>query len=73
MALEGNLTEIITPEMLDNFSNFVNVLEALGIVIIAFIVFNVVNMIINRKKRDELRKINKNLEEIKKLLSKKKK
>ena len=73
MALEGNLTELITPEMLSNFSQFVNVLEALGIAIIAYIAFNIVNAILNRKKRDEMRKINKNLEEIKVLLGKKKK
>ena len=73
MALEANLTYIIPTELISSISNFTHYLEAIGILIIGYLVFNIINAILNRKKRNELRKINKNLEDIKKLLSKKRK
>lgn len=59
--------------LVNNFSTLVNILKALGGVIIFYIVFSVINMIINRKKKKQLERINKNLEEIKKILKNKQK
>lgn len=72
MALEGNLTYLVTEEVINKISNFTHYLEAIGILVLGYLVFNIINMIINRKKRNELKKINENLEDIKKLLSKQK-
>ena len=65
-----NLTEIIynfPPELVSRISSFLTVVRALGIVAIIYILFHLINMILNRKKRNELRKINSNLEEIKRI------
>ena len=73
MALDGNLTYVLPEEFMNSLSNFVDILQALGIVVLVYLIFNIINLFINRKKRDEMKKINENLEDIKKLLSKKNK
>jgi hypothetical protein len=61
------------PEALvTKLSSLVSVLQALGIVIVIYVVFSLINTVINRKRMREIEKINKNLRDIKKLLSKKK-
>jgi purine-cytosine permease-like protein len=48
----------------------VTILQAVGGFIILWIIFNIASVFMNRKKNKEIEKINKNLEEIKRLLSK---
>ncbi|MBU2104498.1 MAG: hypothetical protein KKF67_01845 [Nanoarchaeota archaeon] len=52
-------------------SNLTKVIAALGGVIFFYLIFNIINLMINRKKEKQLKKINYNLEEIKKLLKRK--
>ena len=66
MALEDSLVFAIP-------AGLINLLKALGWAILFYIIFNTINLVVNRKKRNELKKINNNLEDIKKLLAKKKK
>jgi len=49
----------------------ITLLKALGLVVILYIIFNVINTIINKKRYNEIKDMNNNLEEIKKLLRKK--
>ena len=56
------------PEMIELFGSLVSSIKALGIAIIFYLVFSVINMIMNRRKEKEIREINSNLEDIKKLL-----
>jgi len=62
----------LPPEFVRNFGWLIKILQAVGVFIIFYIIFQIVNVVFNRKKRNELRKINSNLEEIKKILQKKK-
>ena len=72
MVME-NLTNGVLLEVLpEKISSLIVLFQAIGGLIICYIVFSVINMLINRKKHKEIKKINKNLEEIKKLLKKKK-
>lgn len=56
--------------LIKNIINLTNLLKAIGGFIIFYIIFQTAMIIINRKKRDELKEINKNLKEIKKILEK---
>ncbi|MBS3085277.1 hypothetical protein J4225_01160 [Candidatus Pacearchaeota archaeon] len=49
----------------------VYILQAAGILAIFYIIFTIVNAILNRKRVNEIKKINENLEDIKKLLKNK--
>ncbi|MBU2562508.1 MAG: hypothetical protein KKF68_02500 [Nanoarchaeota archaeon] len=60
----------VTQELIDQMSFLVKFFQALGGLIILYVIFNITNMILNRKKKRQLQKINENLDEIKKLLSK---
>lgn len=69
-----NETLVALPEgLVGMFGGLVTALQALGWAIIFYIIFNIVSAILNRKQKKEIAKINKNLEDIKRLLSKKKK
>lgn len=59
----------IPDALVGNVELLIGILQALGIFVIIYIIFNVVNTIINRKKKTEMKKMNENLEEIKKLLT----
>lgn len=72
MVLE-NITATPLDELTRQVSFLTRVLQALGGFIVLYIIFNVINVIINRRKNKRLEKIEKNLEDIKGLLSKKKK
>lgn len=75
-----------TSEVLGNFSILITVLQALGGVIAVYIIFNIIMVVINRKRNKKILgimnevgsmnksidSIDKNLKEIKNLLSKKK-
>jgi hypothetical protein len=72
MVME-NVSEVVTnlpPELISRVGSLITLLQALGGFLILYIIFNIVNAILNRKKRDELKQINLNLEEIKRLLKK---
>ena len=60
-------------EVIGNVGILVTVLQALGGVLILYLVFNIINAIINRHRNQEIRKINENLQDIKRLLRKKRK
>jgi hypothetical protein len=55
----------------DVVGNLTKVIAALGGVIFVYLLFNILNFMINRRKEKELKKVNENLVEIKKLLTKK--
>lgn len=67
------MTDNITTELIDKVGGLSTLIEALGGILILYLIFNIINSILGRKKQKELEKVNKNLEEIKKLLRKKKK
>ncbi len=61
----SNLTNIETLEILiKRVSTLTAIFQAIGGLILAYIIFNVINTIINRKKRDELRRMRQLLENI---------
>jgi hypothetical protein len=68
-----DLINYIPQELFSSMSSLIFILKTLGWFIIFYLIFSVVNLIINREKNKEIKQINKNLEEIKKLLSKSKK
>ena len=67
MALD-NLTYVIPKELVSQIKTFIYVLQGLGIFIILYIIFSMVNSILNHKKKYELTKISKLLEEIRNYL-----
>ena len=73
MAIENfsDFATIFPPELISRFEFLIIIFQAVGWFIIFYIIFNIINTIINRKKNMEIKKISKNLEEIKKLLTKK--
>jgi len=73
MDMNGFVGNISLEELADQISNLTTFIQAIGGVILLYLVFNIINAIINKGKRKELKQINENLEEIKKLLSGKKK
>jgi len=72
MAGVNNITSEISQELIERVGGLVTLLEALGGILILYLIFNIINVVLSRKKRNELKKINSNLIEIKKILSKKK-
>jgi len=68
-----NLMAIIPQEFFSSMGSLILLLKALGGFIILYLIFSIINLIINRNKRKEISQINKNLEDIKRLLTKKKK
>jgi len=73
MALEEELIANIPPELVKNIEGLITILKTLGWIFIAYLIFNIINLIINKNKKKEIEKINKNLEEIKAILKKGKK
>jgi signal transduction histidine kinase len=71
MALE-NLTSVALEDLTRQISSLTTLFQAIGGLIILYLIFNLINFFTNRKKNKELKDINKNLKEIKTLLSKKK-
>ena len=67
----GQVALEIPQELATNISGLITLLKALGLVVILYIIFNVINTIINKKRYNEIKDMNNNLEEIKKLLRKK--
>ena len=68
MANGVDLISQIPPELLKNVDTLVTLFHIFGGVIIIYLVFGIINFVLNRKKNLELKKINENLGEIKKLL-----
>ena len=64
--------EILVNGTIEPIKSLTRIIVALGGVIFLYLVFNVINFFINRKKVKEIKKISQDLEDIKKLLSKKK-
>lgn len=65
-----NETLIYEPqELINRIKLLTTILQALGGILIFYIIFNIINTIINRKKKKEMELINKNLRDIKMLLS----
>ena len=72
MAID-TFTQATMDALVNNISSLTTFIQAIGGLILIYIIFGVINSILNRKKRNELKKINSNLEDIKKLLKGKKK
>ncbi len=75
LNMEVNLNEsliyTLPVELVENIFGAILFLKALGGVIFIYLVFSIINVVINRKRHYEVKKINKNLEDIKKILKKK--
>ena len=66
------VTEVLTDSVVENLGPLIKTLQALGGILLFYIFFGIVNMILNNKKSKEMKKMNRNLEEIKIILKKKK-
>lgn len=69
MAIE-NLTGVLPNEVVNQISLLIRIFQAIGGLIIAYIIFNVIQVIINRKKKNHMKRIAVDIKEIKKLLQK---
>ena len=69
MATTPDIVSALPPELVSNFSFIINILQAVGIAIVVYILFNLINFFFSRRREKELKKINENLEAIKKLLA----
>jgi len=67
----GNFSDVTIKNLINQMSTLTTFIQAIGGLILLYIIFNIINSIINKGKRKELKKIRENLEDIKKLLSKK--
>ena len=68
--------EVITaipPELIKELYTLNIFVQALGGILIFYILFNIVDVVLARRKNKQLVKINKNLDEINRLLNKKRK
>ena len=72
MAVNDSLIYALPEGIIKNVSWLITVLQVLGGAIILYVVFNIINLFLNKKKNKELQTINKNLEDIKQLLTNKK-
>jgi len=72
MAIEGLVGGVEIESLVNQVSFLVRIFQAIGGLIIAYIIFSVINTIIERKKRNELRRMRELLEQINKKLTKKK-
>lgn len=70
MATPEEILSAIPSDWISNLSFLTNILRAVGVAIGIYILFNFLSLLLNRKKQKEMVKINKNLEDIKKLLAK---
>ena len=71
MAVQ-NFTDVeVVQNLVENVSSLTTFIQAIGGLILIYIIFNIVSMILNRRKTREIKKINANLEDIKRLLKKK--
>lgn len=67
-----NFTDVeVVQNLVENVSSLTTFIQAIGGLILIYIIFNIISMILNRRKTREIKKINANLEDIKKLLKKK--
>jgi len=69
MAFE-NITGESLEGLIGQIASLTTLFQAIGGIIIAYIVFNTINAILNRKKRNELKKMSNLLESIDKKLDK---
>ena len=67
MGIENLTNGVLIGDLVKQISFLTTLFQAIGGLIIFYIIFNI---IINRKKKKQLEKINENLKEIKRLLSK---
>jgi L-cystine uptake protein TcyP (sodium:dicarboxylate symporter family) len=72
MVAEEIIT-MIPQEFASKISLLTKTLQALGGIILLYIIFGIVNLLINKKKKEDIKKIRKDIEEIKEYIKKKKK
>ncbi len=65
-----NLTDVVAENLISKISSLTTFIQAIGGLIFLYLIFNIITLIINKGKKNELKKIRKNLEEIKKFLRK---
>ena len=68
----GNEIYEIPKELINKFSGIVNLLQAFGIIIAIYLIISIINMFVNKRRTKEIIKIGKDVEDIKKLLKRKK-
>lgn len=68
----ANISEILPPSILENINFLLRIIQAVGVAIIVYIIFQIISLIMRRREQRLYRDMNKNLEEIKKLLKNKK-
>jgi len=72
MVLTGDALIEIPKELIESFGGLITILKALGWMVLFYIIFNIINALINKGKKKQIEQINNNLNEIKKILKKKK-
>lgn len=71
MAITDQAVTEIPEKLISQVDWLVTLLQALGIFVILYVIFNLINIFLNRKKNKQLKEINENILDIKKLLKKK--
>jgi signal transduction histidine kinase len=73
MVME-NITSYVVPDsVLNQITSLTRLFQAIGGLIIAYLIFNFINVLLNKKKKNELRKIRETVEKINEKLGNKKK
>lgn len=70
MADATEILSSVPPEIAGNITFLVNIFRALGVAILVYIIFSLINVLLSRRKEKEIKKINENLEDIKRILKK---
>ncbi len=71
MVVNESLIYAIPEELMGGISGLISILKVIGFAVIVYIIFAIIEAVLNRKKVNEIKRINNNLEEIKTLLSNK--
>lgn len=70
MADGVDLFSQLPPELVQNVNTILTLFQILGGIILIYIIISLINLFLNKKKVNEMKKINISLDEIKKLLKK---
>ncbi|MFH1151600.1 MAG: hypothetical protein ABIJ14_02605 [Nanoarchaeota archaeon] len=71
MINETDLLYAFPAELVKSASGLITLFKAVGVMVILYLIFGIVNILLNKEKKNELKEMNKNLMDIKKLLAKK--
>jgi len=68
----SNIISNLPIDLLTRINNLITFAQALGIVFILYVAYYIFNVILNQKRYNKLKKMEKDIEEIKKILKRKK-